>query len=384
MKGHIRQRAEGSWTLYLPVGKYPNGRTKYDTRTIHGKRKDAERELARWITEVESGGYVDETKMTVAQYLESWLLRVKPNVAGKTFERYAEIVHSHLIPALGRYNLQRLTPLQVQDYYAQASERGRKDGKGGLAPQTVVHHHRVLREALNDAVQLGVLGRNPADRVKPPKVDRKEQRVLNKAEIEAVLKSAEGTVFYVPVVLAVTTGMRRGEILALRWEDVDFDAKVVHVRRSLEETKAGVSFKEPKTSKSRRAVNVPDMVLEVLAKHRDEQAEHRKLLGKDYWDEGLICARPDGKPIVPKYISSNFYVVLERAGLPRIPFHNLRHTHATALFRQGAHPKVVQERLGHSTIVTTMDVYSHVLPSMQEQAARMIGDFLAPSEGHAN
>jgi len=325
-----------------------------------------------------SGAYVEPTRETVGSFLNRWLAdyaRVK--VAPTTFERYEEIVRLHLIPVLGHHPLAKLQPLHIQGYYTRALKSGRRRSEGGLSAQTVLHHHRVLREALQQAVRWLLLARNPADAVEPPRPSRKETRVICAQEAAELLSHVEGTRLYVPVLLAVTTGMRRGEILGLRWRDVNFDASVLAVRQTLEETKgAGLRFKQPKTQKGRRTVALPAITVERLRQHRALQAETRLALGSGYQDGDLVCAMHDGTPWKPSNFSYTFRVVALRLGLTDLRFHDLRHSHATELLRSGIHPKIVSERLGHSTVGITLDTYSHVLPDMQEQAAATVDDAL--------
>lgn len=377
MKGHIRKRGKAAWSIILEMPREADGSRRQKWHTVHGTKKDAERELARLITEIETGAYVEPTKFTLAELLERWLVDyARPNVAGKTYERYAEIVRKTLIPALGHHPLTRLQPLHIQAFYSDMLENGKKNGKGGLSAQTVRHYHRVLHKALRDAVRWRLLARNPADAVEAPRVVRKEMKVLDASQVGHLLESSKGSRFYVPIVLAVATGLRRGEILALLWEDMDLDAGILTVRRSLEHTKAGVKFKQPKTAKSRRMVALPEMAIAPLKRHREEQALQKLMLGPVYQDTGLVCTEADGRMIIPDHLTRVFPSVVKRAGLPPIRFHDLRHTHATLMLQLGIHPKIVSDRLGHSTINLTMDTYSHVMPQMQEEAARKLNDVL--------
>ena len=378
MKGHVRQRGKGTWSIVLDMPRGPDGRRRQKWHTVHGTKKNAERELARLIHEMETGYYVEPTKMTVADLLEQWLTDyAKPNVAGKTYERYQEIVHKNLIPALGHHQLTKLQPLHIQAFYSDMLDHGRKNSDGGgLSPLTVRHYHRVLRKALHDAVRWRLLARNPAEAADPPQVVRKEMKVLTLVEVTLLLQSAQDSRFYIPILLAVTTGLRRGEILALRWEDVDLDAGMLTVRRSLEQTRSGITFKEPKTPRSRRMVVLPEITIGPLRAHKEAQTLQKLMLGSAYEDNRLVCTEADGSMINPEHLSRGFRVLLKLAELPRIRFHDLRHTHATILLSEGIPAKVVAERLGHSTIVLTLDTYSHVLLPMQEEAARKLDNAL--------
>lgn len=368
MQGHIRQRGD-TWTIVVKVGEYPNGRPRYKWHGGFKTKKEAQRELTRILNEMNTGAYVEPSRMTVALYLDRWLADyAKTNVSAKTYEGYEEFIQKHLVPTLGHYLLAKLTPLHIQAYYSKALQTGRRDGKGGLSPQTVLHHHRVLREAMQQAVKWQLLARNPVDAVQPPKPQRKEMKTLDEEETIQLLEATKGTLLHIPVLVAAATGMRRGEILALRWEDVDLKAGVLSVCQSLEETAAGLSFKQPKTAKSRRVVDLPPMLVEALVRHKSEQANQRLQIGAAYENHGLVVAREDGRPVVPSRLSITFGAFVKKTGRV-IRFHDLRHTHASVLLKKGIHPKVVSERLGHSNIGITLDTYSHVMPGMGREAA---------------
>jgi len=372
MTGSIKKRSEGSWTLIISLGKDPlTGRRRQKWYTVRGNKKAAEAELTRLLHELNTGSYVEPSRSTLAEYLERWLESVKVKVAGKTFERYDDIVRRHLIPGIGSVKLCQLQPLQIQQYYSNELLKGRADGSGGLSAQTVLHHHRVLRSALGRAVKWQLLVRNPAEAVEPPKPQRKEMRALNEAETAWLLHAAMGTRLYVPLALAVTTGMRRGEFLPLQWSDLDLGNRVAFLRRSVEQTKQGVRFKSPKSKKGRTIALLP-LAVEILKEHRRHQLNLRRVLGDAYHDLDLICSCEDGSIWAPDAFSSSFVGFARRAGLKGVRLHDMRHTHATQLLRQGVHPKVVSERLGHSNIGITLDIYSHVLPGMQEDAAQKL------------
>lgn len=370
MRGHLRRRGKKSWSIVLDIGRDPSGKRQQKWHTVQGTKKDAQREVARLIHELDTGGYVEPNRLTVSGYLVQWLeTYAKLNVSAKTFERYEIIVRKHLIPAMGLHPLAKLRPLHIQQYYAEALQSGRKNGKGGLSAQTVLHHHRVLREALQQGIRWQLISRNPADATEAPRPSRQERRTLDADQAAKLIEATKGKRIYIPVLLAITTGMRRGEILALRWEDVDFRAMTLAVRQSVSQTKAGLSFKQPKTPKGRRVVALPSLAVEALRRHRAEQAQERLLLGPAYGEGNLVCARGDGSPWAPDSFTVAFKAFVRGSGLLRVRFHDLRHSHATELLRQGIHPKVVSERLGHSSVGFTLDVYSHVLPDIQQDAA---------------
>jgi integrase len=272
------------------------------------------------------------------------------------------------MPALGHHVLPKLRPLHIQEFYANALAKGRKNGNGGLSPQTVLHFHRILHKALTQAVRWQLLARNPATAVEPPRPQREQMRALDEKETATLIKSLAGNQLYLPTVLAVAGGLRRGEILALRWQDVDLGNGRAVICRSLEQTKDGLRFKSPKTERGRRTVVLPGFAQEALRSHKVQQAAKRLATGPAYSDHDLICARPDGTPWPPDALSTAFAAFVRASDLVHFRFHDLRHTHATQLLRHGVHPKIVSERLGHSNIAITLDTYSHVLPGMQEDA----------------
>ncbi len=373
MKGHIRKRGTRSWSLIIDLDRGPDGKRKQKWQTIQGTKKEAERKLTEILHSLSTGMYVEPSKLTVGEFLEKWLkTSAKTTVSGKTFERYSEIVNRRLIPVIGSIPLLKLTPLRIQSCYSEWLIGGRLDGKeGGLSAQTVLHHHRVLREALNQAVRWQLMPRNPADAVDPPKPQRKEMKALDAAQMAWLLEVARGTRFYLPVLLSMTTGMRRGEFLALRWSDVDLLTATVTINRSIEQTNEGIKFKSTK-GKRGRLVILPSIVIEALNDHKATQAAQKRLLGDGYADLGLICAKEDGNIWKPDTMTSDFGDLADRAGLTGVRLHDMRHSHATQLLLQGVNPKIVSERLGHSTVGITLDIYSHILPGMQEQAATKI------------
>lgn len=349
----------------------PDGKRRQKWETVRGTKKKAEERLAEILHSLNVGTYVEPSKLTVAAYLEKWLETVKLNVRGKTFERYQEIVGRHLSQALGKILLSKLTPLHVQQYYATAIQSGRLDGKGGLSAQTVLHHHRILRESLHQAVRWQILVRNPADAVEPPTPTRQEMRALSESETAWLLEASSGARLHLPILLAVTTGLRRGELLAHRWSDIDFENGRLAVRRSVEETREGLRLKEPKTAKGKRLISLPPLAMDSIREHRSTQLVEKKKLGSLYRDNGLVLCAPDGEIWKPESFTALYFNFTRRIGL-KLRFHDLRHTHASQLLRAGISAKVVSERLGHSSVGITLDVYSHVLPGMQEEAADRI------------
>jgi len=398
MKGHLEPRGKTVWKIVLELGKDANGKRMRQASTFQGTKGDAEDEMVRLLRKLATGTYVANNRMTVAQYLEHWLSSyAKTSVSERTYERYEGIVRQHLTPALGRHKLARLRPLHISAYYAEALEGGRvqrkrKPKKGekqpeerprkGLSAQTVTHHHRVLREALRQAVRWQMLSVNPVDAVKPPRVERKEIAPLDEGGVRILLKSLEGARLRTPALLAVGTGLRRGELLGLRWQDVDLKAGRLSVRQNLQTTRSGLIFKSPKTAKGRRSVSLGGSLLRALKQHKREQAAKRLRMGQVYQDRGLVFCKDDGAPWSPDCFSAEWHKTMKAQGR-QVRFHDLRHTHATLLLRKGIHPKVVSERLGHSTVGITLDTYSHVMPDMQDEAAQKLDSVFRTAAGAA-
>ena len=361
-RGTIKSRSPGSYWIRYSLGRDPvSGKRRFATATVRGTRKQAERELVRLLRTVDTGGHVDPSRMTVGDWLELWTATTKAEVSPKTHERYAEIVRCYLKPGLGTIQLQRLTPSDIQKAYNSFDRNP--------SPRTRRHIHRILKSALARAVGQQALTRNPADALKRlPKVEVEPITVLTVEQSTHLLKAIRHTTIHWPTLIALATGMRRGEILALRWKNLDLEHGVVRVVESLEQTKAGLRLKSTKTDKA-RAVPLPKFAIDELRGWKRQQAENLLRLGVRQSPPMLVCAREDGEAKQPASLTHEFTYLIGRVkGLPRVRFHDLRHSHATQLLAAGVHPKIVQERLGHSTITTTMDLYSHVSETMQSDA----------------
>jgi integrase len=373
MKGHIRQRSVGSWEVRYDFGTDPaTGKRRIATVTVRGDRKTAEKELRRLLRTVDDGSHVDPTHVTVRQWLETWLATVQSETSPKTSERYGEICRNFLMPALGNIEVAKLAPTQIQTAYNAWAVGGRRDGKtGGLSPQTRRHFHRVLRTALARAVEQQLIARNPADVFKKrlPKVERRELVTLTADQSARLLAALAHSRVYWPVLLALATGMRRGEILAVRWKNVDLENGTLRVVESLEQTKTTIRFKAPKSGRH-RAITLPGYAIAELRRLKREQAEVLLSLGVRQSGNTLVCCRGDGEPHQPLSLTYEFARFMRRLkDLPRVRFHDLRHSHATQLLADGIHPKVASERLGHASVGITLDLYSHVTDTMQGEVA---------------
>jgi integrase len=377
MKGHIRERSPGHWAIVIELCDPATGNRRRKWHSFVGTKRQAQSECARLISALHGGTYLEPAKFTVAAHLERWLDQVRSQVSPKTFERYCGVVRGNIMPALGAVLLTKLQPAQISEMYAKALDRGRRDGKGGLSPASVLYMHRLLKQALTVAVtEWRLLPWSPADPIKAPRVKRKNMRALDTAEMAALLEAARPYRLFIPVMLAATCGLRRGEICALRWRYVQLSGPAqLSIVASTEQTKAGIREKGTKSGRA-RTVALTALAVEELRRHKARQAEELLRLGLPQTDDMLVVAQADGQPLKPNSLTHEFARFNAGAELPRVRFHDLRHSHATHLLASGVHPKIAQERLGHATVAITLDLYSHVLPGMQADAASRVDEAL--------
>jgi integrase len=363
-EGSIYQRAsDGRWVAALIM---EDGR-----RVVRraSSRKDAATKL-ELLLKARAQGQTLAADRSTAAFLTEWLAVVKNTVGVGTFERYEQYIRVHAIPALGRVRLGRLTPQHFQRLYQEKLA-------AGLSPTTVNHLHTVLHGAFAEAVRWGLVPRNVVALVRPPRKAHVEVVALTVKEARALLAAAAGTRFEVLFVLALKTGMRRGELLALHWGDVDLDKGVLQIRGTLRRTREGLRIGTPKTAASRRKIVLSSSSVVALRRHRARQQEERQAAGGLWQDFGLVFPNTLGRPMEPRCLLSDVYrPLLERAGLPPVTFHTLRHTAATLLLAEGEHPKVVQELLGHAQVSITLDRYSHMTPRLMSNAAALMDQLL--------
>jgi integrase len=372
MKGHIRERSPGHWGIIIELRDPETGKRRRKWHSFRGTKRQAQDECSRLITELNGGAYIEPARVTVGQFLDRWLEHTKSRVSPRTHERYGEIVRKNLNPLLGAVVLTKLRPIQISDAYAKALSGGRRDGNGGLSPSTVRYMHVILKSALGHAVRWQMLARNPVDAVDAPKIERSAMRTYDLAQTAELIEATRGTRMTITVMLAVLCGLRRGEIAALRWRHVNLTAAQLAVTESAEQTKAAVRYKQPKSGRG-RAVALSARVVNELRSHRVQQAQELLKLGIPLSDDTFVVAQTDGQPLQPRTITHQWHLLLARnKSLPRIRFHDLRHAHATHLLSSGVHPKIASERLGHSKVGITLDIYSHVMPGMQEDAAARV------------
>jgi integrase len=357
-EGTIYQRDDGRWEARVTVG-FGARRSFYGAT-----RQEVVQKLREAQQALESGLPLGDGRQTTAQFLESWLRAVEHRLRGSTWNRYYEYVALHIVPALGQVRLTKLSPQHVQQFYAQKLSEG-------LSSTTVRHIHAVLHRALVHAVKVGLVPRNVTDAVEAPRMRHAQIHPLSATQAHAFLEACRSERLYALFVMALATGMRQGELLALRWQDVDLAHGTLQVRASLRyQVGKGFVFEEPKTKHGRRSIALPPDAVEALQSHLTHQEAERQRLGSAWRDEGLVFASEVGGPIeATNMMRGSFHRVVKRSGVPKIRFHDLRHTAATLLLGARVNPKVVSEMLGHSAISITLDIYAHVLPDMQQDAA---------------
>jgi integrase len=375
MRGHIERRGPNTFLVVIEAGRNAADKRVRHYHQVKGSKRAAEKVLTAKLAELDAGTYVAPNSLTVADWLRQWLegtarMRVTP----KTHEAYVGWVNGRIIPLLGHYRLETLTGVAIQAAWAQLLATKRKDGKAGagISPKSIRNCHGILRAALNTAVKHGILARNPCDLADLPRAEKQEMHALDAAQINRLLDACRGRRIFMPVLLAVTVGMRRGEILALRWSDVDFDAKVLTVARATEQTRAhGVRMKEPKSGRVRK-INMPPLLADELRRHREEQGRV----------QGLVICHEDGAPISPSAITQEFSKFVRTVeGVPNVRLHDLRHACASLLLSLGIPLPVVSEILGHADTAITARVYSHVLNSSRIEAATLMDDVLRKAQG---
>lgn len=368
MKGSLMGRGAKTWRLRYDGPPGPDGTRRQVAETYHGNRKQADQRLRELLRQVETGGFVEPSTDTVAAYLARWLSTyAATNCTARTVQQYKTILNGYIIPAIGGIRLQALQPAHVQQVYADLLGRG-------LSARTVLGTHRVLSEALKQAVKWELAIRNVCDAVTAPRSEHTEAPVWNDATLQRFLQAAKGHPFRDFYLLAVLTGARRSELCGLKWDSVDLTAArlmIVETRQWI--TGKGIVVGKPKTAKSRRTVSLDPDAVNLLREIRGKQMLQAGELGEVYEQSGYVFTTPRGLPVDPNTVTQGFTALVRKAGLPHLTLHGLRHVHATRLLQRGVHAKIVSERLGHSNIAITLDTYSHVLPGLQESAIAALG-----------
>lgn len=386
MAGHIRKRG-ANYYIVLELTPDPitgKRRQKWISKDGAGNplrtKKAAEKEQVRLANAVQSGTFTEPTRMTVRELLLKWLDHEKHRVGATTWDQADQVVRAHLIPELGDIPLLKLDALRIDEWINHSLERGRKKDRGPLSKGTVLNRFHVLRKALRQAYRWRLIPYNPAADVDPPKRTSTDEGEDDEAPAIAVSDSvqifdaAKSTRLYMPLLIASATGMRRQEVLGLKWSRVDLDAGRLRVEEVLVQTREGVFFKPPKTKKSRRTVDLPAFLVAALRIHRGEQAKARIAAGPLWTDHDLVCPRPNGEPWKPNTFAAQFYSFVRRKGLPQVTFHGLRHTHISQLLAHGERIMAVAARVGHTRAGFMLDRYGHHIPRPGEHLGQSVDD----------
>ena len=390
MTGHIRRRGERSWELKFDIDADPlTGKRRTRHHSFKGTKREAEAELVRLKAIANRGDYVDTSKVTLGDFLDRWEAWAATQVSAKTLERYTELLRHHVRPHIGAARIQRLRTVDFAALYGKL--QAAKPAGAGLAPRTVGHVHRLLHRVCGHAVKWSVITANPVSAAEPPRVVRPEIRILSPEEIKTVLaalrapaprpghkRKPENHPLYRVATIGLATGLRRGEIAALRWSDIDLDGGKLRVERSLEQTNAGLAFKPPKTKAGRRTISVPASITSALRAHWLEQQEQRIALGlgKAAPDD-LVFVRSDMTAWPPDSMTTAWSKTIARLKLPKVSLHAMRHTHVSQLIAAGLDVVTVSRRIGHSNPTVTLAVYAHLFGNADERAATAVEFALA-------
>jgi integrase len=376
MKGHIRERGPQNFQLKIDIGRDASGKRLIEYHPFYGAKRAAQAKLAELLSAVDKRAYVSRSIVTVGAYvaerIEQWakLGQASP----KTAERYGELLRGQITPFIGAIALQDLKANDIGKWHATLLASGRKDGEGGVSPLTVRHAHRLLCKALKEAQRHGLIVRDPTIGERPPKVVREEIIILSGDEARAVVTKLADHPIYPKAILALFAGLRRSEILALKWSHVDLDRKVLRVVEALEETAEGLRFKTPKSRAGKRDVTLPDIVVTVLREHRKRVSEQRMRLGAGGLpSDALVFSRLDGGPLSPNALSKEWRASAASIGVT-VGLHALRHTHVSHLISTGVDVVKISRRVGHSDIATTLNVYAHLFDAREDKAAEAINE----------
>ncbi len=356
-EGSIYQRSDGKWCASVTLD---GGKRK----VLYGKtRQEVAKKLNQALQAREQGLPVLSERQTVASFLERWLEDcVKPSARPRTYDSYAQLVRLHIAPGLGKHQLSKLTPPEVRSFLNQKAA-------SGLAPRTIQYLRAVVRRALGQALKDGLVHRNVAALVDSPRVERHEIEPLSPDQARAFLAAAKGNRLEALYTVAVALGLRQGEALGLRWEDIDLDGRTLTVRKQLQRINGKLVLTEPKTTRSRRSIALPAFAVDTLRQHHIRQLEERLVAGSRWQEHGLVFPSTIGTPLEPRNLVRLYHQLLEGAGLPSKRFHDLRHTFATLLLIQGEDLRVVMEVMGHSQITLTANTYQHVAAALKRGAA---------------
>jgi integrase len=381
MSGHIRRRGEQSWELKYEAGTDPRtGRRVTRYVSFKGTKREAQTELIRLMDAVRRGDHIDPSKVTVSEFLDRWQKDwAANNVSPKTQERFSQLIMHQVQPHLGSMPIQKLRAVHLSELYGRLLRNGRVGG-GELSAKTVGHVHRCLRRAFGHAAQWGLITQNPVALVHPPRVQQAEIEILRENEVEAMLASVRtrNAMLCTIAIVALGSGLRRGELCALRWSNIDLDSRTLRVEQSIEQTRAGLRFKAPKTKHGLRTMTLPASVISELRAHWRAQNEQRLALGVGRSaPDDLVFPAWNNQPLMPNTLSREWSRTIAAIGGRRISLHALRHTHASGMIAAGVDILTVSRRLGHASPTITLGVYGHLYGNTDDRAAQAIDAMLS-------
>ena len=395
MAGSIEKRGKNSYRLTVSEGFDLNGKPMIHRKTVHGTKKDAEVELAKFVTEVQNGLVIDGKSLKFSEFTEIWKRDYgSKELAPSTYKRYCRMLETRLLPYFGHFYINKIKPTDIMKFYdllEKDTQLVRKKGNNGsktkkpLSGKTILEHHRLLRAMLHKAVYWQLIVANPAERVQPPKARKPKRRSYDDEQTKILLEnlellSSEDTKYKVAIILTVFTGVRLGELMGLEWQDVDFKNGIISINRSSQYlSDIGVFTKVPKTESSIREIAIPEFIISLLEKYKLWYEEQKSIYGELWTNSDRLFVQADGKPMHPSTISKWFVKYVGQIGLPVINFHGLRHTNASLLVAQNIDIAVISARLGHAQISTTLDFYVHPLLSHNRKAGYALENLLLPT-----
>ncbi len=395
MAGSIEKRGKNSYRLTVSEGFDLNGKPMIHRKTVHGTKKDAEVELAKFVTEVQNGLVIDGKSLKFSEFTEIWKRDYgSKELAPSTYKRYCRMLETRLLPYFGHFYINKIKPTDIMKFYdllEKDTQLVRKKGNNGsktkkpLSGKTILEHHRLLRAMLHKAVYWQLIVANPAERVQPPKARKPKRRSYDDEQTKILLEnlellSSEDTKYKVAIILTVFTGVRLGELMGLEWQDVDFKNGIISINRSSQYlSDMGVFTKVPKTESSIREIAIPEFIISLLEEYKLWYEEQKSFYSELWTDSDRLFVQADGKPMHPSTISKWFVKYVGQIGLPVINFHGLRHTNASLLVAQNIDIAVISARLGHAQISTTLDFYVHPLLSHNRKAGYALENLLLPT-----
>ena len=395
MAGSIEKRGKNSYRLTVAEGLELNGKPMIHRKTVHGTKKDAEVELAKFVTEVQNGLVVDGKSLRFSEFTEIWKRDYgSKELAPTTYKRYCRMLETRLLPYFGHFYINKIRPTDIMKFYdllEKDTQLVRKKGNNGsktkkpLSGKTILEHHRLLRAMLHKAVYWQLIVANPAERVQAPKARKPKRRSYDDDQTKILLKnlellSIEDTKYKVAIILTIFTGVRLGELMGLEWQDVDFKNGIISINRSSQYlSDMGVFTKTPKTESSIREIAIPEFIISLLEEYKLWYEEQKSIYGELWTNSDRLFVQADGKPMHPSSISKWFVRYVSTIGLPVINFHGLRHTNASLLVAQNVDIAVISARLGHAQISTTLDFYVHPLLSHNRKAGYALENLLLPA-----